>query len=447
MERSVKRACRFGGTGSLAVAAVLFIGWNSACHTPGRSTSDHSFALAMIPDTQNYVDYTHQRDEGFALDASELFVEQMAWIAARGRPGGGDIAFVASVGDVWQHQSKAIDPPHAARGAGASERSVFGDHFAPTPKVREVEIPKAIEGYRLIHEAGLPFGVAPGNHDYDAMWTLAAFPPNLDKDPSEFTMQDLGMLHVGGLDNFRSAFGDQSDFFRDRDWYVASFRGGANSAQVFEAGGYRFLHLALEMSADDEVLAWAEQVIAKYPGHPTIISTHDYLDSHGRRASNPIIDLAAGDPGHHNGAEEVWAELVARNDSVFLVLCGHHHGQAFRTDLNASGHEVYQMLADYQDRGQVGVEAGQPEDPFLRGPAPIGDGWFRLLEFDLGAKPPKLHVRTYSSHYRAFSGEVEEYAEWYREHEQPDMTDVEFLEAEDFEVVLVDFRERFGPPR
>ena len=73
--------------------------------------------------------------------------------------------------------------------------------------------------------------------------------------------------------------------------------------------------------------------------------------------------------------------------------------------------------------------------------APIGDGWFRLLEFDLGAKPPKLHVRTYSSHYRAFSGEVAKYAEWYREHEQPDMTDVEFLEAEDFEVVLVDFRE------
>lgn len=429
------------------LAAGLIAGVLAGCTTPPGSHPAASFTLAMIPDTQNYVDYTHQRNEGFALDASELFIEQMAWIAARSRANGGDIAFVASVGDVWQHQSKAIDPAHAARGIDAAEKSVFGDHFVPTPKTREVEIPKAIEGYRLIQEAGLPFGVAPGNHDYDAMWSLAAFPPNLGKDPSEFTMRDLGMLHVGGLDNFRSAFGEGSEFFRDRSWYVASFRGGANSAQVFEAGGVRFLHIAVEMSADDEVVAWIESVIANHPGHPTILSTHDYLDPLGRRASNPIIDLDTGDPSHHNSAEEIWSELITRNDSIFLVLCGHHHGQAFRTDLNDAGHEVYQMLADYQDRGQVGLDAGQPLDPFMRGPAPIGDGWFRLLEFDLAADPARMRVRTYSSHYRRFSGEVPQYADWYREHEQPEMTDVEFLEAEDYEILLVDFRERFGLPR
>ena len=37
------------------------------------------FRIAMIPDTQNYVDYTHQRDQGFALDASRQFIQQMAW--------------------------------------------------------------------------------------------------------------------------------------------------------------------------------------------------------------------------------------------------------------------------------------------------------------------------------------------------------------------------------
>jgi hypothetical protein len=416
------------------------------CQTPAAPAADGSFQLAMIPDTQNYVDYTHQRDAGFALDASELFIEQMAWIAANSEPRGGDIVFVAAVGDVWQHQSEAVDAEHAARGAGAAESSPMGDHFAPTPKTRTVEIPKAIEGYRRIAATGLPFGVAPGNHDYDAMWGLETFPPNLDKDPSEFEMADLGMLHVGGLDNFRSAFGDDSEFFRGQSWYVASFRGGANSAQVFEAGGYRFLHFALEMSADDEVLAWVESVLARYPDTPTILSTHDYLDSRGRRAGNPIIDLAAGDPGYHNSAEEIWADLIARNDDIFLVLCGHHHGQAFRTDLNESGHEVYQMLADFQDRGQVGIDAGQPLDPFIRGPVGIGDGWFRLLEFDLAASTPILRVRTYSTHYKQLSGALPTYAAWYREHEQPDMTDVEFLEADAFEVELVDFRKRFGEP-
>ena len=88
----------------------------------------------MIPDTQNYVDYTHQSAAGFVFDASEQFIEQMAWIAARGRATGGDIVFVASVGDVWQHQTESIEEVHAARGVGRLEESIFGDVFAPDPK-------------------------------------------------------------------------------------------------------------------------------------------------------------------------------------------------------------------------------------------------------------------------------------------------------------------------
>ena len=32
------------------------------------------FTIAVIPDTQNYMDYTHQKAEGFAFDASEMFI-------------------------------------------------------------------------------------------------------------------------------------------------------------------------------------------------------------------------------------------------------------------------------------------------------------------------------------------------------------------------------------
>jgi hypothetical protein len=400
----------------------------------------------MIPDTQNYVDYTHQKAEGFAIDASEIFIAQMRWIAERSRQNGGNIAFVASVGDVWQHQSKAIDEDHAARGIDLGEGDAFSAHFAPTTKVHEIEIPHAIEGYRLISEAGLPFGVAPGNHDYDAMWSLAAFPPNPEPDPNEFKWEDLGVMHIGGLDNFRSAFGDDTAFFAGRDWYVDSFAGGTSSAQIFHAGGYDFLHIAIEMQAGDDVLAWMESLMARHPGLPTIVTTHDYLDPKGRRAPVAILDLPRGDPGHHNSAEDLWQNLISKHDRIFLILCGHHHGQALRVDRNQAGHEVYQMLADYQDRGQVGLDAGQPLDPFLQGPAGLGDGWFRLLEFHLGSQAPTLQVRTYSTHYEKLSSELDTYASWYREHEQPDASDAEFLASEEFEIPLADFRERFGPP-
>jgi len=435
----------------LAISLILI---SLGCeHLPSAARPDGDivapFQIAMIPDTQNYVDYTHQKVAGFAIDASDQFIAQMTWIAKRGRGQGGTIAFVASVGDVWQHQSKDIDSAHLARGLGKTEKSFFGKLFAPTPKVFEVEIPKAIEGYALIDAAGIPFGVAPGNHDYDAMWNVIGFPPNFAKSRSELTMtpEDLGMLHVGGLDNFRSVFGDDSKFFDQKDWYVGSFRGGANSAQIFRAGGYDFLHIALEMQADDEVIAWVEGILEEYPGIPTLLTTHDYMDGQGRRLANPIIDLDRVDPDHHNSAEELFEKLIVPNDQIFLLLCGHEHGQATRVDENAAGHAIYQILADYQDRGQSGIDAGQPADEMMRRPAGIGDGWFRLLEFDLASEQPMLIVRTFSTHYEIDSRDLDAYADWYRAHEQPNMTDAEFRAADDFVLELSDFRERFGLPQ
>ena len=76
----------------------------------------------------------------------------------------------------------------------------------------------------------MPFGVAPGNHDYDAAWSVLGYPPNRRKKWSELerTVEDFGILHVGGLNNFRRVFGDDTSFFKNKSWYVASYRGGAN---------------------------------------------------------------------------------------------------------------------------------------------------------------------------------------------------------------------------
>ncbi|MEZ4332244.1 MAG: serine/threonine protein phosphatase [Myxococcota bacterium] len=446
--KSSPRPSASAALGLLAVFALIGLPGCGGLRGQGadRDPSATVFEIAMIPDTQNYVDYTHQREAGFVFDASLLLIEQMEWIASRTAPRGGEIAFVAAVGDVWQHQSRPIDEEHADRGMGSVPNPVFAGHFEPTPKTQSFEIPKAIEAYEILAATGVPFGVAPGNHDYDAMWTSDRFPPDLNKPRNEITMDDIGVLHVGGLDNFRSAFGDDKPFFAGKPWYVASFRGGANSAQVFRAGGYAFLHFALEMQADDEVVAWVESVLAQHPNRPTILSTHDFLDPRSQRRANPLVDLDRVDPEHHNSAEELFRKLIVKHDQIFLVLCGHHHGQGFRVDPNEAGHEVYQMLADYQDRGQVGLDSGQPLDPFLRGPTGLGDGWLRILRFETGGVAPRIEVRTYSTHYRELSSEIDQYATWYRAHEQPDMSEEAFLAAEEFTIPLVDFRERFGPP-
>lgn len=193
----------------------------------------------------------------------------------------------------------------------------------------------------------------------------------------------------GGLSNFRSVFGDQTPFFKGQPWYVASHDGGADSAQIFTAGGYRFLHIGLQFDPPNASLEWAASVLKRYPGLPTIVSTHDYMDNAGQRLPNPIIDAAAADP-QDNSPQMVWDKLISQHDQIFLVLCGHEHGQAFRTDDNKFGHDVHQVLSDYQDRGQTAKDAGVKSAY----PVAIGDGWLRLMTFDLSGAKPGIQVRT-----------------------------------------------------
>lgn len=411
-------------------------------------TVEKTFTLVVIPDTQNAIDFTRQKAEGFAIDSSEIFIQQMQYIASKGMNNGGNVAFVASVGDVWQHLSSDIDPEHFARGITSIENPILSSEPLIKPKETiEIEIPKAIEGYQLISDAGIPFGVAPGNHDYDATWSVSGFPPNLDKEPGTHssTVEDLGLLHIGGLRNFRSAFGSDTEFFRNKDWYVSGYNGGGSSAQLFSAGGYRFLHFAFEMQAGDKVLAWAQAIIDQHKDLPTIISTHDYLNSKGERKPISFFDLALADPSMNNNAETIWKQFIRHNDQIFLVLSGHQLGQAMRVDDNLTGHKVYQLLADYQERGQAGIDAGQALNNQGK-PVGIGDGWYREMVFHLGGEHPRVDVNTYSSHYKTYSNELNTYASWYKNREQPNMSDLDFLKADDFTIELDDFYVRFGKP-
>lgn len=413
-------------------------------NSPANSLSDaKQFTIVVIPDTQNAIDFRHQKAEGFAIDGTEVFIQQMQSIANKGIENGGDVAFVASVGDVWQHVNSAMDPSHLARGIRALETVEGGYNTYINPEVaRNFEIPKSIEGYQLISEAGIPFGVAPGNHDYDAWWAAAAVKDAAD---SSNVSADTAHVHVGGLDNFRLAFGSDTDFFRDKDWYVSGYQGGGSSAQLFSAGGYNFLHLALEMHPGAAVIAWAQDVINEYAGLPTLLSTHDYLNPRGERLPSPGFDLAAVDPEHNYSAEELWQGFIRKNDQIFMILSGHQLGQALRIDENENNNAVYQILADYQGRGQVGIDAGQSltSTGSIVG---IGDGWYREMVFHLGGAVPRVDVKTFSSHYARYSSRLNSYATWYKKWEQPGMSDREFLEADEFTIRLNDFYSRFGMP-
>jgi hypothetical protein len=82
----------------------------------------------------------------------------------------------------------------------------------------------------------MPFSVVPGNHDHDHLWTDPNHPPLVAEAHGEVIdlIDQIGGLHVGELNNWTQVFGSDTPMFRDRPWYVSSFRDGANSAQLFE---------------------------------------------------------------------------------------------------------------------------------------------------------------------------------------------------------------------
>ena len=428
---------------AFALCALWLLAGPAVADVP--PAADGRFTVAVIPDSQNYLDYKHQRATGFPIDAAEMFHDQVDYIARNVESAGGEIAFVTHVGDVWQHATQGIDAAHLAMGLREDPESIVVRYYAPDPRALTVEARAARDVFTKLADR-VPFSVVPGNHDYDGFWADSRFAGGRDpRDPAR-QGSPYGMLHYGGLDNFNAVFGERSSLFADRPWRVGSYNGGANSATVFAASGYRFLHLGLEFAPHDDVLQWAAEMIRRHPGLPTLVTIHDHLNPRAERKPNPVVDMQAVH-SEHNNPEDVWQKFLSRHRQVFLVLSGHQHGQSRRVDAGAEGGKVWQLLADYQDRNQaLRHVVGDGKLPGALAPAGLGDGWMRLLKFDFTGPVARLQVRTYSTHFKAYASDLPEYARWYRSREKPELSDADFLAEEEFTLELDDFFSRFGTP-
>lgn len=160
--------------------------------------------------------------------------------------------------------------------------------------------------------------------------------------------------------------------------------------------GQPYLFLGMEFAPRDTVVGWARRVVSlpEYARHRVVLLTHGYLDAKSKRTHAPtkvtcyepivvdgrITKYRQPLPDSNNG-EDLWRKLVAPASNIELVVCGHIAGWGFRSDRNAAGREVHQMLFDAQSMGG-GYEGNG------------GDGWLRILEFDPDGKT--VRVKTFS---------------------------------------------------
>jgi hypothetical protein len=176
-----------------------------------------------------------------------------------------------------------------------------------------------------------------------------------------------------------------------------------NSWHAFSTPTGKFLILALEFGPRDEVLAWANQVVAQRPDHKVIVVTHAYLFADNKRNDWAYDQLhgGRGNPkecpfaknGNLNDAQDIWDKLVSKHPQISFVLNGHvcRTGTGYLESKAETGQTVHQILANYQDNTPT---AGGTVLP-ARGYG--GGGFMRLMQFHPDGKV--VRVRSYSPWY------------------------------------------------
>jgi len=292
------------------------------------------FTVVVLPDTQYYTQTEANNDL--------YFKGQTRWIAANRQAR--TIAFVLHLGDIQNDGN-----PYYAR-----PDDIYQPDFSrPTGLVPDdAQFRRADAALDILDAAGVPYSLLPGNHD---------FVDHMIKDEPIYYLKWFGPQRYAGSDTF----GGSSPATPTSKW------AGLSTWHTFEAGGYRFLNIALQFAADAHDLAWAQSVINEHPGLPTILTTHALLNTTGyQSAYRHINDL-----------------FVRNNPQVVMTLNGHINGTFRQTETNIAGQPVQQMLVDYQSTVLPGA-------PFK------GGGYLRTMEFDVDAKV--VRVESYSPVANAF---------------------------------------------
>ena len=290
-------------------------------HAQYRGLGDSAFTVIGLPDTQNY-----------SSSFPAIFTAQTAWVVDQ--RAALDIRFVSHYGDIVNN----ADQP--------------------------VQWARADESMSLLDDAGIIYGVCPGNHDITASGSVGQ--PYI---PQPY-LERFGPSRFGG-----------------RAWFGGASPSGMSSYQYFSAGGMEFLSLHLECDTPVRELAWAQGILDENRDRPVLVTTHRYLqDAEDYTSGVPLVPSGRYPPIWYSvegtytpdgiQSNEFFDWFIRKNPSIFMVNCGHFHEEYRQVSTNVAGLPVHEVLADFQD------------DP--NG----GDGWMRIMRFDVATNT--IDVDTYS---------------------------------------------------
>jgi hypothetical protein len=149
--------------------------------------------------------------------------------------------------------------------------------------------------------------------------------------------------------------------FNGRSYYGGHYsHNNKNNYVLFDVGDLHYISISLDYNPDTDELNWTESVLQTHSDRRAIIVSHNILDNPAGDWTIPGLNIYNAVKDYHN---------------VFLMLCGHNHYEARRSD-TYNGNTIHTLLADYQD--------------YPNG----GNGWLRIME--IWPSTNEIKVKTYS---------------------------------------------------
>ena len=96
-----------------------------------------------------------------------------------------------------------------------------------------------------------------------------------------------------------------------------------NSYTTVTVENHKYLIIGLDFGAKDNVLEWANGVVAKYPEHKVIVMTHGYLVNTGERLDTGVAACPSSYDSTLNDANDMWDKFISLHKNIILVLSGH----------------------------------------------------------------------------------------------------------------------------
>jgi len=157
----------------------------------------------------------------------------------------------------------------------------------------------------------------------------------------------------------------QSRFTAQSGWVGGFYHEGQseNAYWVKTISNRNYLFLMLEFGPRQGVLDWADTVIATYPDHDVVLTTHClvYHDNSlvGSGDSYNPHGYAGVSDDTHDG-DELWSEFIKTHKNIILSFSGHElgDGTGLVSRQNLDNRRSHMMLANYQAPILQAAESG-----------------------------------------------------------------------------------------